>query len=299
MECFHPQVIRNKETGEFLQVPCGHCLACYRNRQNGWIKRLTYEQSQAESSYFITLTYRDADCPCDDAGQMIVYKPDVQKLHMDLRKRFQMGEFLDTSLVPFGGAPVRVSLDSNIKFKYYLVSEYGPEGARPHYHGIYFNLPRDRYTVEELFKSVWRRGFIEVDPCTPRAISYVTKYLVNHHLCPNPDVPRPFALMSKGLGEGYVEKFGDWHRADPANRLYCPDHGTKTTMPRYYRDKIFSDEDKTLYQEKIRKKYDDFVRLTDGMSLEETRAYNRKRKHEEDEAEYRALQIALKKGKIK
>lgn len=299
MECFSPVVIRNPKTGEYLRVPCGHCLACYKNRQQGWIKRLTYEMFHSSSAFFITLTYNDAHCPVDDAGQMIVYKPDIQKLHMDLRKRFQSGCFIDVSLLPFGGSPVRVSLDPATRFKYYLVSEYGPEGSRPHYHGIYFNLPRDRYTTEELFKSVWQRGFIEVDECTPAAIGYVTKYLVNHCLAPNPDVPRPFALMSKGLGAGYIEKYSSWHKADPSTRFFCQEHGIKQLMPRYYRDKIFTDDEKKLYQDKICAKYDREQYLKDCMTMEEFEIYNRHKKKLQEDAVYTAEYIARKKGKIK
>lgn len=51
----------------------------------------------------------------------------------------------------------------------------------------------------------------------------------------------PFSLMSKSLGLEYAARMGDWHRADP-KRMYTQRHGSKGTMDRYLKHKIFSDD---------------------------------------------------------
>lgn len=53
-----------------------------------------------------------------------------------------------------------------------------------------------------------------------------------------------FSLMSRnpGIGSTYVEKFKDWHNNDD-DKLYCvTTQGRKISIPRFYRDKIFSSD---------------------------------------------------------
>ena len=49
--------------------------------------------------------------------------------------------------------------------------------------------------------------------------------------------------MSKGIGDNYMtDKMVKWHKANLTDRMYCslPD-GKKVSMPRYYKDKIYSE----------------------------------------------------------
>jgi hypothetical protein len=59
--------------------------------------------------------------------------------------------------------------------------------------------------------------------------------------------------MSKGIGQNYLESqrgFIQWHKNDLENRMYVniPD-GKKAGMPRYFKDKLYSDQER----EKIKK----------------------------------------------
>lgn len=63
------------------------------------------------------------------------------------------------------------------------------------------------------------------------------------------------SLMSKGLGASYIERMGDWHRADP-KRMYTQYHGSKGTMDRYLKHKIYDDSVLEIYSEDMIRKHD-------------------------------------------
>jgi len=52
--------------------------------------------------------------------------------------------------------------------------------------------------------------------------------------------------MSKGLGKGYLtEAVKEWHYADMLNRMFLTvEDGKKVSMPRYYKNKIYTKPDR-------------------------------------------------------
>ena len=245
MDCEHPQLIKLPD-GRPQVVRCGRCLRCLSHRQAEWTTRLRQEMEfNPDSSYFVTLTYDEEHLPKNESGVPSVRKADPQKLHMDLRRRFQQGFYMDKTLCQMGLDPVRMPLPLGVRFRFYLTSEYGPQGHRPHYHAIYFGLPSDPDLVYDLFNAVWQKGFLTCEPARTEAFaSYVAKYLVNESLVQHPDgAEKPFALMSQGIGKSYLDrtKLVDWHRSDPVGRNYVPYKGGRQILPRYLREKIFDD----------------------------------------------------------
>lgn len=281
---------------------CNSCPACLAYRQQAWITRLVAHRQCADNAYFITLTYDDAHVPMQSAtydfegGEAsprcaVPCKKDVQYLNRYLRRRKKQGFFIvdfpdDSILRPFKGQ--RIELDGS-KMSYYIVCEYGPETLRPHYHGIWFDVDNDIYKVELLFRQVWRKGFVQVDVCTDATINYVTKYLLQNKLLPDlPDyLPRPWSLMSKGLGEELLTpSLLEWWRSNPANRVYVPEHGTKKVMSRYYKDKVFDDDMKVRIAEKQAQKFAVYD-------------YDRETAHLQDEYVRQRRNLLLKKSVLK
>ena len=255
MDCFQPREIRLPD-GRLQVVRCNRCLACLSHRQAEWITRLRVElEDHPTSSYFVTLTYDEEHLPVNTAkfdgdGYSFldkvpsVRKRDIISFHMDLRKRFQQGFYNDDTLKRNGFGEVQRIPLPDCHFTFYLTSEYGPEGHRPHYHGLYFGLPEDNDLTFDLMTAIWKRGFTFIEPAaSDKAAAYVAKYLVNTSLVPvSVHADRPFALMSKGLGKGYLSPSRiEWHREDYLRRLYVPEHGTRQVLPRYLRDKILDD----------------------------------------------------------
>jgi len=69
----------------------------------------------------------------------------------------------------------------------------------------------------------------------------------------NDDRVKEFQLMSKGLGKNYLtDKMIRWHKDDLVNRMYIPiQDGKKIAMPRYYKDKMYNESEKTRIARKM------------------------------------------------
>lgn len=313
MDCFHPRTIRLTD-GTRQVVRCDHCLACLSYRQGGWLVRLREELESRGGGYFATLTYDDAHLPMfrskdwrfiNDPPVPCVSKKDIQHFHMSLRKRFQQGFYIDDSLVPFGGSVQRIDLHRFTRFSFYLTSELGPEGKRPHYHAIYFGLPEDPFLVQNLFNKIWHGGFTMVEPAqSTAAASYVSKYLVNDSFVSPPteapDYPSMFSLMSKGLGKSYLTPSRlDWHRAAPLQRCFHPDGRNREILPRYWKDRIFDDSMKADLFDVALERSQAYEDMLDSLSPADRLAYLERISHNEDEAIRQAEWRFRKNGKIK
>lgn len=191
---------------------------------------MAQEDKRSSSSYFITLTYDTDTVPINEQGQMTLRKKDYQNFMKRLRERTKTycnANYIDTP-----------------KLRYYAVGEYGTRRFRPHYHAILFNCPHP-----ELIYSSWQLGDVHIGTVGGASIAYTTKYIDKPHRVPSykGDTRQPeFSLSSNGLGDNYVSpRSRAYHREDITGRFFVstPD-GIKIPMPRYYRDKLYTDDEK-------------------------------------------------------
>lgn len=222
-----PMQIKNKKTAELTTVPCSKCPECKARRASGWSFRLMQEERVSSSAFFITLTYDTDYVPITRNGFMGLDKKHLQLFFKRLRKAHgNTGETI----------------------KYYAVGEYGGKTYRPHYHIILFNAQL------ELIEPAWRVkdvpiGHIHFGYVEAASVGYTLKYISKPSRIPlhrNDDRQPEFSLMSKGLGMSYLsDSMVHWHKCDLENRMYVNlQDGKKASMPRYYKDKIYNDEER-------------------------------------------------------
>lgn len=227
--CFTPFYKTDKELGLEFAFPCGKCPNCVARRISQWSFRIMQEERLSSAVDWITLTYDTREVPITDKGLLTLDKEDVQLFMKRLRKRNER------------------------KLKYYVVGEYGEEKDRPHYHMILFNAKKD--TIQP----AWQKGEIHYGTCTPESIGYSLGYMYKQRHYVKPfwdDRQEQFALMSKKLGAGYItDKMITWHKNDLENRMYCnlPD-GKKIAMPRYYKQKIYDEDERQIIARSMVKK---------------------------------------------
>lgn len=273
MICLSPVSIarvNGKNAADRVSVPCGQCLACLQNRRGSWSFRLNQELRDSKSGYFITLTYDNDNLPLKrtlENGETVIeklkssewlnenpwvkvvptiYKIDVQLFLKRLRKTLS-------------------KMDTPPHIKYFIAGEYGSDTHRPHYHGIFFNLPYENKTVsgsmklKKLIFDAWNMGEIDIGEASPASIHYVSGYIMSKDTVPI-GAELPFSLMSKNpaIGIGYMKNY----RYHLNKKTYeTVQNGNKTKLPRYYIDKIFgvsdkidiSEKNKLLSDEKIEK----------------------------------------------
>ena len=223
-KCITPFYVKDKFTHEQIPVPCSKCPPCMRRRTSGWSFRLVKEGDRSKNALFVTLTYNEEHIKRTKNNFKNLDKKDLQKFFKRLRKL------------------------TDEKIKYYAVGEYGFERMRPHYHIILFNAS------PEIIQRAWNLdnkviGNIFLGSVNEASIGYTLKYMCKGGKIPqhkNDDRQKEFSLMSKGLGSNYLTKqMIEWHKNDLTKRMYVPMlDNKKIAMPRYYKDKIYSEIEK-------------------------------------------------------
>lgn len=236
MVCDTPLYVqRSKASLDKVPVPCGRCPPCKQRRVNSWVFRLMKEYERSTDAHFVTITYDTDHVPITKNGFMTLDKSDVQKYFKRLRK-----------LMP------------GITFKYYLAGEYGTQNKRPHYHFIAFNCPN-----EQFYFDAWGNGTVHVGKVTDNSVAYTMKYIDKHQFRPmhgRDDRLPEFSLMSKGLGDNYLtDDVKQYHKSDISVMYLTKPGGYRIAMPRYYRNKIFTDLEKSMQVDIVNKKFQEIT----------------------------------------
>ena len=159
----------------YLTVPCGKCEACRRKKVNDWYVRLGYDYynliKHGGQVLFVTFTYNpeslpilntfdgsfDSLCPCYGEVPKVnipcFSKKDVQYMLKRLR-----------ALLCENQLPLRYQLNITEGLKYFVVSEFGHDKKRPHYHVLFF-LPKkvDTFVFQVLCELAWSRRIKSAD----------------------------------------------------------------------------------------------------------------------------------------
>lgn len=242
------------------QVPCGHCLECAKKYQNDWFVRMVEHSKGLEGEmFFITLTYRPSALPLtinveDGEINESLFKKHVQNWIKRLRRN------LELKGRDFKKRPLT----------YFCTGEYSPFALRPHYHLIMWGVHRS-----ELYDALgdWFKRYGRWDCQRPKGngcVNYVAKY-ISKGCFENPKVIAgkvfpTFHLISKNLGDGYLERMKDWHlqpermisrkrvnlyysekylQVVADNLFYHYEYKGKMVkyhLPRYYRQRILQNE---------------------------------------------------------
>lgn len=195
----------------YIKVPCGKCLECKKKKRLSWSLRLMHECRSHKESTFLTLTL--------DNEYLVEFKDDPKrplKLYIDrLRKHL-------------GYRP-----------KYFFVNEYGEENDRLHYHGVIFGTDKEKLPFD-LLRGKWPYGISWLGSfCNYKTANYITKYMLKYS-----GDKKPFIMCSNGIGESYVTKPGclEKHLNNFDYRPYVHENNAFYPLPKYYVDKLFTDE---------------------------------------------------------
>lgn len=202
-----------------VPLPCGYCAACRRDRLNMWIDRLTFEAS-GKPSTFLTLTYDDKHLPPDKS----VHLEDWQRFHDRLRHKVQ------------------------VKYKYFVTSEYGSQTFRPHMHACLIGLSWENFDTYQKIYDAWEnKGFISCSTLNPSRIRYCLKYISKEWKNEYKNdyelrgLKPLFHTMSKGIGRDWLFEHIDDIRKNGGYYV----NGKLRPIPRYYQDLLHVRDDLT------------------------------------------------------
>lgn len=214
-------------------VPCGKCAYCLQNKRSSWIMRIGQEMKKQEyPGWFITLTYDEKHVRrVGPLGRLSLRFRDVQLFFKRLRK---------------------------LKYyvKYVAVGEYGGETGRPHYHVLLWTQATPK-VIQEQWKSSKDNsvlGRVHFGRLNLRSAMYTMKYIIQPKPPEYEGVERPRAQFSKGLGLGFLTTSMYNYLTDdydnPVTTVKID--GNLVSLPRYYRNKIFTKYQMRKLQHKVK-----------------------------------------------
>lgn len=236
-----------------ISVPCGKCSRCIERRKLEWGFRMEEEMNNSKTAYFVTLTYNPETVPYTNYGiKTLLPHKDVTELvkikgkkRRVRRQRDDLAKFWKRlrSNEERKTIPTWENLYNNLqptdKIKYYAVGEYGEQFGRPHYHAIIFNASK------VMIEKSWELGNVHIVPANKQTIAYLMKYL-DKWLGKKQDWKKTaeYNTMSEGIGNAYIAKNKSWHKQNLDVLFVTNSQGFKIPMPKWYRLKIFNDQER-------------------------------------------------------
>lgn len=297
--CLYPKLILNKKytankknggnipvltdlRAKMVPVGCGKCMECRKQKANNWKVRLYEEIKVDNKAYFVTLSFSNEQFDNiaegkDTNGKEIAKAPIIKG---NLEGYEGDNEVCRVAIRRFCERWRKANKKS---VKHWFVNEIGGNNTeRVHIHGlIWCNDPK---SIGEHWKygNIWVGSYVN-----EKTITYIVKYL--HKTDQKHPNFTGRVWCSPGIGNEYLNR-----RDATRNTFQGPDtednykasNGYKIALPIYYRNKLFSDEEREiLWMQRL----DQEVRYVDGVEIDVSESY--------DEY-YEALKEARRKNKL-
>lgn len=246
----NPKYLPNKENGynppactderlRYVPASCGACIECRKEKKRSWCIRLNEELKNAKDpATFVTLTFNDKSLKEIKEKLGIKENPNYEEQniisyyalrhYMELLRKYNNGKYP----------------------RYWFITELGEDFERIHMHGIMWGNPK-------LLK-YWKYGYwYKGDYVNEKTINYITKYMLKI-----PEKNPEFigkVMCSKGIGSGYWKSRNakrNIYVRNNTNENYKMPNGAELPLPQYYRNYIYSSEEKeALWIEKQERGY--------------------------------------------
>lgn len=264
--CLYPVLVRNPKYKEnkknggkvppvndprvlWVPIGCKDCIECRKQKARDWQIRLTEDIKTHKHAKFITFTFSNQSI------NKLYNNTDQLKecQHLKQLKGYELDNAIAT-------VAIRLFLERHRKkyktaLRHFLITELGHEGTENiHIHGIIW----PKTNLEEIEK-LWAYGYVwkGKEPhkgCTrQKLINYVTERTVNYIIKYISKIDqkhkyfRGKIFASPGLGKDYTKSFNytkHQFRGNKTNEAYKTATGHEMTLPIYYRNKIYTDEQK-------------------------------------------------------
>ena len=248
--CLYPKLIKNKryyktkknkgvvppcpdERLRYVTAACGKCFECMKQKGRAWQVRLSEEIRQNPKAIFVTLTISD------ESWEELKKKYSYSTEEDYIKKMVRL--FLE-----------RIRKETKKSIKHWLTTERGEKNTeRYHLHGLVWGDERGLLTTRH-----WQYGFVYIgDYVNEETCNYVTKYITKRDKKHKDFIPT--ILCSAGIGAGYLNRADselNRYRESKTNETYRLRNGMKLNLPIYYRNKLYTDEEREqLFLEKIKK----------------------------------------------
>lgn len=240
--CLYPRLIKNrkyqpnKKNGhtyvpvfdnrtKAVPIGCGKCIECYKKRSREWQVRLNEEVRHDNSGTMVTLTFSNEA---------------LAKLNNDIAQHIQ-GYERDNDIAKLAVKRFLERWRKKYKksVKHWLVTELGKQGTENiHLHGIIFTKHKDDIA------RIWQYGHVRLGEwVNEQTVNYIVKYM--HKTDEVHKEYKGIVLTSKGIGSNYIKRIDaktNIYNGSNTKEYYRTRTGLKLALPIYYRNKIYTEE---------------------------------------------------------
>lgn len=273
----------HKDEPFFVDRPCGKCLNCMKRRQNDWAFRIQSEsKAYFGRTFFVTMTMDNESLhswyhiSTNELQKRIIKETgDLTLLLSTFPKSIRRSSvsFVNPSTLRVNTSCPSIDKKdlqdyfkrlrkSGLEFHYFACGEYGDKFARSHYHCIFWT--EQPFTFDQFKERIFPYWHLcSEDAFEVRSIDttlggipvskYVAKYSVKRVGYDYKDCLPPFAIMSKDHPIGSSFLTVDNYRQLRTNDTYLvyDSQGTRYSLPRYFRNKVFSESERKRLSDSV------------------------------------------------
>lgn len=216
-----------------VAIGCTKCIECLRKRANEWKVRLMEDVKRNTNAKFVTMTFSDESITSlsnEIDGSIKGYDRDNAIATLGVRR------FLE-----------RWRKKYKKSLRHWFVTEIGGQGTENiHIHGLIWTNEETKTVAEK-----WQYGFIwpkeswTGNYVNEQTVNYISKYLTK--VDTKHKYYKPIILTSAGIGRGYeVTPEGrlNKYNGEDTKDTYKTRQGIKVALPIYYRNKIYTDDER-------------------------------------------------------
>lgn len=238
------------ERAKYVPIGCGKCMECKKQKSRGWQVRLHEEIRNNKCGKFVTLSFSEESLVHLEKDLNTIRIKIINILNKQENKRYSKkykpleGYHLDNELATLATRRFleRWRKEFKTSCKHWLVTELGQLNTeRIHIHGLIFTNE-----TKQTISDIWKYGNVWIgDYVNEQTINYIVKYIYKtdeKHKYYNPVI-----LTSPKLGYNYINRNDsklNKYNNKKTNELYVTRTGIKLPLPIYYRNKIYTDEEK-------------------------------------------------------
>lgn len=212
----------------YVPVGCGRCIECSKKKSNEWKIRLSEEIRNDNTGIFVTLTFSEEA---------------LTNIKTALNKLNQYNYEVDNEIAGYAVRHFTELWRKHHKktIKHWLITELGHKNTeRIHLHGILFTSNRNE------IEKIWKYGYVFLGQyVNEKTINYISKYVTKVDKLHKEYKSKIFT--SKGIGGNYlyrIDSFKNEFNLTDTNETYKFKNGRKGGLPIYYRNKLWTEDER-------------------------------------------------------
>lgn len=224
---------------KYIEIPCGKCYECRKKRAREWSIRIN-EEIKGQQCDFVSFTFNN-----DELEKL------ANEHNLNIENNEDLNQIATISIKRMLG---RYRKKHKVSIKHWCITERGTKSTeRLHIHGIFFN------TLDRNYKNYWKYGNIYIGKyCNETTAAYVVKYMLKENE-KHPEF-RGKILTSAGIGKQFINGRNEQcFNYEQTNEYYRFQNGTKCNLPKYYREKLYTEEQRYYLWEKIIDKGEKYI----------------------------------------